>query len=586
MSFFAPPDNTTKLPELTEAQKESLKGLTWAGFQALPQEDQDTLLTGTGMSRNGLRLVLRCREETKKFEELDPSGRTQYIEAQLDNLTEAIDLVEDNYDILWAYRARRMPKIPKTDWLPTAATDGKNLFFNPVFIASLTLEERAFVVVHEMAHVVWRHIWRSQGYVIPDDAEIDGYLARTKCPDPTKDTFRRFAKSILRQRNAKIWNLAADAAIHGTIKDDLEDAGMPMLDTSVYYPEWAGRSTEAIFSAMLDEVEEMESNAAGMNGQEGQSGENGDCGQCSGSGGFPIPDWGNSGKGNPGEDNSSGQGGSPTDSSSDLTPPQKRHIFIGDIEDQVPEGAKDLGNGQYAQVIDENGDVIDISQDADVEGTTERASEEEMQEAERAALRQHGKGAGNACLNVEIVQRKTRDWRAELSRFVIQVARSDYSYQRPNRGYLARTGTIIPGLQIGKLCGAIAIDTSGSISQELLNRFAAEVESIRGQIPAHDLVLLCCDAAIQSCQEVWEGGTIDWSPKGGGGTDFRPVFDHFAKTRNPDFLIYFTDLFGVYPDKAPEYPVLWAVWDLAMVKSNYQSYLPKFGDTISLQDIA
>ena len=46
---------------------------------------------------------------------------------------------------------------------------------------------------------------------------------------------------------------------------------------------------------------------------------------------------------------------------------------------------------------------------------------------------------------------------------------------------------------------------------------------------------------------------------GGGGTDFRPVFRYVDEhpELEPNLLIYFTDGYGDYPDRAPAYPVMW-----------------------------
>jgi predicted metal-dependent peptidase len=63
--------------------------------------------------------------------------------------------------------------------------------------------------------------------------------------------------------------------------------------------------------------------------------------------------------------------------------------------------------------------------------------------------------------------------------------------------------------------------------------------------------------------------TID--AKGGGGTDFRPVFDIIEDPRKakehemeefdepPVCVVYLTDLDGSFPAEEPEYPVLWCV---------------------------
>lgn len=43
------------------------------------------------------------------------------------------------------------------DEVPTAATDGKNLFFNPDFLMGLDAEERIFLLLHEVMHNVYEH---------------------------------------------------------------------------------------------------------------------------------------------------------------------------------------------------------------------------------------------------------------------------------------------------------------------------------------------------------------------------------------------------------------------------------------------
>ena len=48
--------------------------------------------------------------------------------------------------------------------------------------------------------------------------------------------------------------------------------------------------------------------------------------------------------------------------------------------------------------------------------------------------------------------------------------------------------------------------------------------------------------------------------KGGGGTDFRPVFDKVKELNIfPELLIYLTDAYGSFPEKQPNYPVLWCL---------------------------
>lgn len=56
-----------------------------------------------------------------------------------------------------------MEEYPTLD-MPTAATDGRRLFYNPEFIAGLTPQEAVFVLVHEIQHAVMRHPQRMKSY--------------------------------------------------------------------------------------------------------------------------------------------------------------------------------------------------------------------------------------------------------------------------------------------------------------------------------------------------------------------------------------------------------------------------------------
>lgn len=48
--------------------------------------------------------------------------------------------------------------------LPTAATDGRGLYFNPKFMKTLTVPERIFVIAHEITHVIMQHPQRMKLY--------------------------------------------------------------------------------------------------------------------------------------------------------------------------------------------------------------------------------------------------------------------------------------------------------------------------------------------------------------------------------------------------------------------------------------
>jgi predicted metal-dependent peptidase len=107
----------------------------------------------------------------------------------------------------------------------------------------------------------------------------------------------------------------------------------------------------------------------------------------------------------------------------------------------------------------------------------------------------------------------------------------------------------------------IAVDTSGSITPEDLNQFSAEVTAICEDLPISTVKVLYCDEQVTEGPEYTKDDLpVRLTPQGGGGTDFRPVFDFVREHGiDPACLIYITDGYGKAPDRAPPYDVLWAL---------------------------
>ena len=152
-------------------------------------------------------------------------------------------------------------------------------------------------------------------------------------------------------------------------------------------------------------------------------------------------------------------------------------------------------------------------------------------------------------------------WRSLLAHHVSNVARDDYSFSRPS----TRRGdpVIYPSLRSAQIDVAVVLDTSGSVSEAELGEFVAEIDALKAQVRAR-VTLHACDAQLAGdgpwVFEAWDEMRLPESLHGGGGTDFRPVFDWLdAQDRPPDLLVYFTDAEGAFPERPPRYPVLWLI---------------------------
>ncbi|AGA33264.1 Protein of unknown function DUF2201, metallopeptidase-related protein [Thioalkalivibrio nitratireducens DSM 14787] len=180
---------------------------------------------------------------------------------------------------------------------------------------------------------------------------------------------------------------------------------------------------------------------------------------------------------------------------------------------------------------------------------------------------QAGKLSGELARLVDYVLEPRLPWRMLLAHYMTAQARDDYSYTRPS----SRRGepAIFPSLRSHQLEVVVAVDTSGSITGEEIAEFVSEIDAIKGQIRAR-VVLQACDERL--CPdgpwtfEAWETLEVPASFTGGGGTDFKPVFEWADRLdRAPDLLVYFTDAEGSFPRTPPHYPVIWLVKGKASV---------------------
>ncbi|MEA2111592.1 MAG: VWA-like domain-containing protein [Campylobacterota bacterium] len=149
------------------------------------------------------------------------------------------------------------------------------------------------------------------------------------------------------------------------------------------------------------------------------------------------------------------------------------------------------------------------------------------------------------------------DWRHELHSAIEKHFRSDYTQVPPSKKLLY-SGIYLPSLNSEMLRLAIAIDSSGSVDEELLSQFIAEVESLMMLYPQHEVELFVCDSKIRSHETYCSGEMLNVTIKGGGATDFRPVFEQIEKGMLVcNLLLYFSDTQGTFPLEAPNYETIW-----------------------------
>jgi len=181
--------------------------------------------------------------------------------------------------------------------------------------------------------------------------------------------------------------------------------------------------------------------------------------------------------------------------------------------------------------------------------------------AEQATLvgQRAGTMAGDSARAIRQTHQTKTPWFELLREFVTNTVPSDFSMKRPNRQYASR-GLYVPGLvKENAPPFVLGVDTSGSITQQMLDAVASEVQALMREVRPESITVIYCDAEVQHVETFEPDDDIKLSVHGGGGTLFQPVFDYVGTMEEPPAaLIYFTDLMGPAPSE-PDYPVLWLV---------------------------
>lgn len=181
----------------------------------------------------------------------------------------------------------------------------------------------------------------------------------------------------------------------------------------------------------------------------------------------------------------------------------------------------------------------------------------------REAVLQAAKNAGAGNTPGEI-QRLVKDITAPVMdlRDLLRIqfsgsVKSDYTWMRPNRKAW-HTGAVLPGQLPGEeLDIVVALDASGSISEDMLSDFLGMVQGALDQFTSYRVRVITFDTNVYNEDEFTGEDGRDMSEydiKGGGGTDFECVW-HWMKNKDihPHQLVMFTDgyPFGSWGD--PEY---------------------------------
>ena len=338
-------------------------------------------------------------------------------------------------------------QIETTKKLPTAATDGRKIFFNEEFLCSLSSKEQNALMLHEVLHMALLHVTRRQN------------------------------------RDPHIWNIAADIVVNDLIE---RNTSFPLPQGAITDTRFQDKSVEYIYEALLKS--------------------------------------------------------------------EKKYKLV--INDILQPGNSEQNEGD-----------TNLSEPLSQEETDEIESfwKDKMEILKNSSEHNlsNGKGSLPAGIEQEIstILEPEVDWRHALWKYV---GKTPADFDDLDRRFIYK-GLYLESLLTEAVEVSVCIDTSGSVSDELLMQFTGELKGILRSYPNVKCSLFFADTDLAGPYEI---DRIEQMPKaiGRGGTSFVPFFDYLKKHGEENSLlgnnklsIYFTDGFGDFPQQEPDNPTMWLV---------------------------
>ena len=424
-------------------------------------------------------------------------------------------------------------EIIETTSIPTMATDGKRLLYNPDFVLDMNVEETFTIQLHEIFHIVHLHP------IISAEMKLE----------------------LGEKYNHYRFNVAADEEINWQLKD----AKLPIETHGIYDKKFHGMLLREIYFLLEDEENEAEKETEKDDGNgDNSSDDSVDSGDDS-NGEDSGDDTGMAGESNP-ESNGNDDDSSPNDGDSIAADSANK-------DDQIT-------SGEIITPTSESGN--DLSKD-EIEEMKYEAQKKQIVAAKFARKQ----GDNSQAIDDVLSQRDSAkvDWKETLEEFFSRELDAGNRWERPDKRFFGH-GITLPSRQIERVGrGVIMNDLSGSVDNTLAKLWQDIVNENLSQF--EDLEIMIINFDDQVVGEIETLSTDDFPFKlkrmSHGGTDFRPPFDALIEADfEPDFILVLTDLLcNDFPDTEPDCPVLWC----EACSPYYRGYQgkPPFGETTRVE---
>lgn len=401
--------------------------------------------------------------------------------------------------MIWRYMLKH--KLIWTYQIPTGATDGVYIYINPNFFNGLPSDsQRAFLLGHEVLHIILRHAWRRMAF------RKAGYFA--------VDTKLGEIPFI-----QKIWNWVTDAIINR----ELIAHGLEPID-GIILDDRFDRDTLADDAYRIKWQEDQDKDDSEDEEPTGDESEASDS-DGSGSSGSSDDDSGDE------SDDESGEGDESGDESGDDHEGHDVHldpIYEG-TDEEIAEAEREEESAAARQLQE----AI-----ADQDGAIERG--------EQPAV---GTGAGIGDQVTAGENRHTAEvsWREELADvFRMSGTGGDITYAQMHRRRYSVMGVVTPAT-VGKLSHVTLIgDISGSVEREPFRATLSEMSVMIDELePTDGVSVLFTNTEVEEHHDVYTGGELtDLDIPMGGGTWLCSALDYMEEQGiDSDVTLAFTDCY-------------------------------------------
>lgn len=425
--------------------------------------------------------------------------------------------------------------------ISTADTDGETIYYNPEYLEKLSVEEQTFIFAHEVCHIAFNHILRSEG------------------------------------KDHELWNIATDGVINQFLKRD----GLKMAPGGVDMAEAINYDAEQLYEKLLQGKKQRQQQSGQDNSQQNQQGNQ----QQSKS-----QQQGNSGSGSSQEQEKQSQehscGGSGEDSQKEYKSKQDvGHDTHGMWEQAVKKHKEQqekidkkeslldklLGKDKEKNELEKKHEELESMGEKEAFKKNLEDKKKQLEELKEAISKQASQAGTSTNRDIRTVNdigtaKPLIDWRYVLRETIKYDV--DWSYKNAT----LEDGVVSANLEEQPMPETeIVLDTSGSINEVLLKNFLRECKNI---LQHTKLKVGCFDTKFYGFHEIRTEEDIEKMRfEGGGGTDFDVAVGAFS--RRVENKIIFTDGKASMPDMPLD-----AIW----IVFGGEKIYPKGGKVIYIDD--